>query len=471
MALNYINPGAIDPARLAEALDKPGAERLLGGLAAIKSRLDGRPVWNINSTARGGGVAEILASLIPYVRGGGIDSRWAVIDGDQEFFTVTKRLHNRLHNSRGDDGELGGDEHHIYRRTCQANAIELCARIQPGDVVILHDPQTAGLAEGLARHGVRVIWRCHIGSDESGPDYQEAWQFLAPYLASVDAFVFSRASYVPEFLRDRHVHIITPSIDPQATKNQLLSSDKSQAILAAVGLGKATSSLDTSFRRQDGSPGRVEHGAEVISSGPISRLDSLPLIVQISRWDVLKDHLGVMRYFADYFLSENKARLILAGPTVHAVADDPEAAQTLDQVISAFWSLPHSARRYIQLACLPMRDSEENAAIVAALQSAADIVVQKSLAEGFGLTVAEAMWKYKPVVASNLGGMQEQIKDSHSGRLVDPRDGPGFAEALAGLLDNPDPAIGRSAHERVRANYLHDRQIEEEARLIGELLG
>ena len=450
------------------------AEALASALQAatrVRERLAGRVVWNVNSTAVGGGVAEMLGPLISYARGAGVDARWLVIDGSPEFFQVTKRLHHALHGSTGDGSPLGEVERRVYEQTLHANATELAARVRPADIVVLHDPQTAGLAPALVSLGARVIWRCHIGHDKSDDEVERGWQFLAPYLNPVRWFVFSREQYVPEVCDHGKASIIPPSIDAFSPKNQELSGDAVRTILVHAGLieGPLPASADRSFLRRDGTPGRVERRADVIRMGRTTPWDT-PLVVQVSRWDTLKDPVGVLRGFTLLVDgAASGAELLLAGPNVHAVADDPEAAAVFQQVLSEWRALPHSLRDRITLASLPTADVQENAAIVNALQRHASVIVQKSLREGFGLTVTEGMWKRRPVLGSAVGGIQDQIEDGVNGVLLrDPSDLRAFAAALRGLLHDPERSrrLGEAAQETVRERYLGLRHLLDYTRLI-----
>lgn len=442
--------------------------------AQARRRLEGRVVWNVNSTAVGGGVAEMLRALLPYVRGAGIDIRWVVIEGTPEFFRVTKRLHHALHGSAGDGSSLDATAREIYEGVLADNAAELCSVVRARDVVILHDPQTAGLAPHLLAHGALVIWRCHIGHDVTHPQVEQGWRFLYRYLKDVPAFVFSRASYVPDYCDHHKSTIITPSIDAFSPKNQPLHARTVRAILVHVGIveGPSGDGLPV-FRREDGSPGRVDRQADVIRLGRAPAWEE-PLVVQVSRWDPLKDPLRVMLGFAELLRRRPSlpAHLVLAGPNVTAVADDPEGAAVLDQVIAAWRDLPHSIRHRVHLVSLPMADVEENAAIVNALQRHAAIVVQKSIQEGFGLTVTEAMWKARPVVASAVGGIQDQIEDGVHGLLLrDPTDLEAFGSAIQRLLENPSLAsrLGRNARKRVRTEFLGIQHLGKYARLFERL--
>jgi trehalose synthase len=209
----------------------------------------------------------------------------------------------------------------------------------------------------------------------------------------------------------------------------------------------------------------------VLSTGPPPRFDT-PTVVQVSRWDRLKDPLGVMTGFAAHVAERVDADLVLAGPTVHSVADDPEAAEALDEAEAAWRDLPHARRSHVHLACIPMVDIEENAAIVNALQRHASVVVQKSLEEGFGLTVAEAMWKSRPVVASAVGGIQDQVVDGETGILIDdPHDLKAFGDAVLHLLEDHELAarLGGNAHEHVRHHFLANRHALQYVRLFASM--
>jgi trehalose synthase len=455
-------------------LDREESQQLDGYIEGARKLLAGRIVWNVNSTAAGGGVAEMLQSLLAYARGAGIDARWQVIGGDEAFFRVTKRLHNFLHGDPGDGEALGAAEQQAYRATLQRNAGELVPLIRRQDVVILHDPQTAGLIGPLKATGAVVVWRSHVGAESVNDYVARGWEFLRPFVAGADAYVFSRHAYVPPELSGDRAHIIPPSIDPFSPKNQDLAPAVVRAVLQHVGLVVGDNPDGTSpvFRRFDGSSGRVERRGDVQSTGPPPSFDT-PVVVQVSRWDRLKDPLGVMRGFAEHVVADLDAHLILAGPTVHSVTDDPEGHQILDEVEQAWRKLPHLERSRVHLACLPMADIEENAAIVNALQRHAAVVVQKSLQEGFGLTVTEAMWKARPVIASAVGGVLDQIEDGTSGLLLrDPRDLAAFGGLVRQALTDKALAerLGRQARQRVQRHFLVNRHLSQYFRLLERLI-
>jgi trehalose synthase len=429
----------------------------------------------VNSTSVGGGVAELLRSSLPHWRAAGIDQHWAVVTADPAFFRVTKRIHNHLHGHPGDGGELGERERRVYERALALNAAELVHRLSPGDIVVLHDPQTAGLLPAVKATGAIVVWRSHVGADRPNPLTEAAWEFLDPYLDQADALVFSRRPEVPPPLRRAPVSIIPPCIDPTSTKNRDIEPASARAILAHAGVTQpeAGSAAQPIYRRHDGSPCRLKQRATVRRAGTAPRIGVDRIVLHLSRWDRLKDPAGVLDCFARNVLDAVEARLILAGPTARAVADDPESEEVYDEVERRWEALPVQRRRHIDLVRLPMADLDDNAAIVNALQCHARVVVKKSLEEGFGLGVTEAMWKQRAVVASAVGGHRAQIQDGVSGVLVkDPRDGESFGNAIVDLLNNPAYAqrLGRAGHRRVRERYLLDRHAARWAALLGCLL-
>jgi trehalose synthase len=466
--ISEIPVAAVSPERFRELLGERFAE-LEEATRTARRLLAGRVIWHVNSTARGGGVAEMLHSLLAYARGTGVDVRWLTISGNERFFAVTKRIHNNLHGSPGDGGGLGEAERAIYEEALAASAGALAERVRPGDIVYLHDPQTAALTRMTRDAGVSVIWRCHVGIDKPNDLARRAWAFLTPYIEEANAFVFSRREFVWDGLDQGKLWIVPPSIDAFSPKNQDLDPVAVGSILATIGLA-ADDRPAPVFRRQDGSLARVDRRAELTQDGPLP--GDAPVIAQVSRWDRLKDPAGVLRCFSEH-LRHPSAHLVVAGPSVAEVADDPEGAEVLAEVERLRASLPDEVRARTHLASLPMDDVEENAAMVNAIQRHADVVLQKSLAEGFGLTVAEAMWKARPVVAGRVGGIQDQILDGVSGVLVDdPADFASVAGAIDGLLDDPDRAraIGQAARQRVLDEFLGSRHLVQYMNLIQVML-
>lgn len=372
---------------------------LIDDLKLLGQKLQGKVIQNINSTAVGGGVAEILSRMVPLLKELGVDARWDVIKGGAQFFEVTKKFHNALHGRRE---EIGKHDYEIFMDTSQKNIAELDTY---GDVVFVHDPQPVALIEKKA--GNAWIWRCHI--DVSNPD-REVWKFLKNFIVRYDASVFS----APNFAQNLSLRqfLISPSIDPLSDKNVELPQKEIDAVLAKYGVPK-----------------------------------DKPIVTQISRFDVLKDPIGVIQAYKKVKRYVD-CRLILAGGTA---TDDPEGAKVLDEVRDMA-----SGDEDIHILLLPQNDREVNA-----LQRASTVIMQKSLKEGFGLTVAEALWKGKPVVASNVGGIPLQIKHKYSGLLCHSIDGAAFA--LKQLLNNPSYSkkLGENGREHIKNNFLITRHLKD----------
>ena len=457
--------------RLEPVIGAPRYADLARAADQVRQMLAGRTIWNVNSTAAGGGVAEMLQVLVGYVQDLGIAIGWLVITGDAGFFAITKRLHNQIHGSLS-GAPLGAADAAHYAQMLTANAVELAARVQPGDVVLLHDPQTAGLAAPLAQAGARVVWRCHIGVDWEDEVTRAGWDFLRPHLAAAEAYVFSRQKYVPSWIPADKAWIVQPSIDPFSPKNQQLAADTVRAILVKLGVldGPAPMAPAT-FVRRDGDMDTVTRPAEIVGEGRPGPDD--PVLVQVSRWDRLKDMAGVMRGFAEHVVPGGDGYLMLAGPAVTEVSDDPEGAAVYGECLLQWRGLSPAARRRILLITLPLDDIDENAAMVNALQRHATAIAQKSLAEGFGLTVLEGMWKGRPVIGSAVGGIIDQIAEGTGILLPDPADLMAFGSAARLLLGDPDQAarIGQAAHAHVREQYVGDVHLLRYARLLGTLIG
>lgn len=472
--MREVRVDAVELRRLERILSPERAETLRRHQEATERALRGRVVWNVNATATGGGVAEMLQTILAYGRGAGVDTRWLVLDGDADFFRATKRLHNFLHGSPGDGGRLDARVRDHYTAVLDRNLADIRQRVRPGDIVLLHDPQTAGLVAGLQEAGVRVLWRCHVGRDDPHPLGEEGWEFLRPFVEGADGFVFSRRAYAPAWVPDDRLWVVPPSLDPFSAKNAELSNLDVALVLRVAGLVAGHpdgGSLD--FHRRDGETGRVRQRDSLMVDG-----DPVPggarLVLQVSRWDRLKDMEGVLRGFVDHLeLMPDDAHLVLAGPDVLGVTDDPEGAQVLEECRALRRSLPDAVRSRVHLTALPMDDIDENAHLVNALQRYASVVVQKSLVEGFGLTVTEPMWKYRAVVASAVGGILDQVEDGVNGILLaDPTDLDAYAREVARLLADAERAhrLGVAAHERVQDRFLGDRHLIQYAQIFATLL-
>ena len=469
LTLKEVHVEGVSIDRLAPIVGSERTAKLQSLARQAKAALAGRTVLNVNATAAGGGVAEMMQVLLAYARGSGINSRWIVIQGEPDFFAITKRIHNGLHGSIGDGGPLGRIERACYERVLGENAKALKALIRHGDIVILHDPQTAGLIKDVQQAGAICVWRCHIGTDNPNAQVDRSWDFLRSYLEGADAYVFTRADYVPRWMDPGRTHIIQPSIDAFSAKNVVMSRSDVEAILGYVGLTKSDgNSSAPPFTRSNGSLGRINRFSDIMQTGPPPPAQA-PLVVQVSRWDRLKDMAGVMEGFARYADRLKDAHLMLVGPVVTGVADDPEGGEVLAECVDQWRQLPDLVRHRVHLATLPLTDRDENAAIVNAIQRHAAVVVQKSIAEGFGLTVTEAMWKARPIVASAVGGIPDQIVDGQHGLLLgDPHDLRGFGQAISRLLEDHPYAeqLGNSAQRRAVEKFLGDRHLEQYARLF-----
>ena len=464
---------AIPLDRLAALLEPERTQRLLEYAERARELLRGRTVWSVNATATGGGVAEMLQALLAYSRGAGVDARWLVLDGTPAFFGLTKRIHNVLHGSPGDGGPLGDEERAAYEGVLAKNVKQLLRFVRSDDVVLLHDPQTAGRVEPMREAGARVVWRSHIGRDTPTELTELGWAFLRPYVEQADAVIFSRGAYVPSWVDQNKVWIIPPSLDPFTAKNTDIPPGDVEAVLRHAGLTVTTERRGRFlFTRRDGSTGLVRPHLGLIEGGrPVPNHGRL--VLQVSRWDRLKDMAGVLTGFADHLSHlPDDVQLMLVGPDTAGVSDDPEGAEVFAECKELRLALPEDARRRIHLCSLPMDDVDENAYLVNALQRYATVVVQKSLIEGFGLTVTEPMWKGKPVIASRIGGIQDQIVDGESGLLLDdPTDLDAFGTALDRVLgDEPLAAkLGENARERVRTLYLGDRHLMQYVDLFEQL--
>lgn len=373
-------------------------------------RLKGITLLHVNSTGTGGGVAEILKSLMPLFRDLGISCEWKVIRGTKEFFRITKSLHNSVQGVGG-KSRLTRDMAKEYQRVNRENAKRLGLG---ADVVVVHDIQPLPLVEAKGIN--KWVWRCHI--DLSRPE-REVWEFLHPYVASYDATIFS----VPEFRQALSIpqYIIAPSIDPLSEKNRDLSPQKVRELYQKF---------------------RIPKGR--------------PTLLQVSRFDPSKDPLGVIEAYR--ILKERMdCQLVLAGG---GAEDDPEGSKILAQVMEEARGDPD-----IHILDLPPTSFLE----INALQRGADVIIQKSLKEGFGLTVTEALWKEKAVVGGKVGGIKLQIRDGENGFLVSSVGE--AAQRVEYLFKNPSQAqkMGKAGKKLVREKFLIARHLKDYLNLVSEI--
>ena len=473
-----------DPGVRTTLADYAAVANLLHAVTALRAvaeaalpRLRDRTVWMVNSAAQGGGVAELLPAQLSLLRELGVDARWAVIESrTPAFFAFTKRLHNLIHDVA--EPHPTAADRAMYDAVNAENAELLAAHLKPHDIVVVHDPQPAGLARILkGRQGatLRTLWRSHIGLARETSHTRAAWEFLRPDVEAYDRAVFTLADYVPEWLRARAA-IIHPSIDPLSHKNRDLSLHKLVGIMSDAGLVTPNWPLleppfaDSARRLQeDGSFAPATVPEEI---GLLGR----PIVTQVSRWDGLKgfepllDAFVILKADRDAPTRDHRhrrrveeVRLILAGPDPTGIADDPEGVEVLRELTRRYVALPAALQRDIAIVTLPMVSRKDNALMVNVVQRASDIVLQNSLQEGFGLTVAEAMWKRIPVLGSgSASGIQLQVRDGVDGRLVDdPEDTRSIAALLREMLADSDrlEEWGRSAQRRVHDEFLVLREL------------
>ena len=470
--LHEVTDSRLPVARLEPVIGPERYARLMTTAARLRCELGGRTIWNISSVAAGGGVAEMLQVIVGYVAGFDIPIRWTVVGGDSAFFGITKRLHNQIHGAGSSTAPpvTGADAHH-YEHVLAANAEELLTQIAAGDIAILHDPQTAGLTAALARAGVKVLWRCHIGLDRQNESSRAAWEFLRPYLAAARAYVFTRRQYAPLWVPRARTWVIPPSIDPFSAKNAGMDAGTVRAILATIGVCDGDAGIrPATFTRGDGTQGEVTRQALITADSRPGPADQV--VVQVSRWDRLKDMAGVMTGFAEHVLPGGDAYLLLVGPAVGAVADDPEGAVIFAECLARWHDLRPATRSRVLLVTLPLDDIDENAAMVNAIQRRATVIVQKSLAEGFGLTVAEGMWKGRPVIGSAVGGIVDQIAEGTGLLLPDPADLAMFGAQVRSLLDQPTVAsrMGEAGRAYTQERFIGDLHLLRFAELVEAVL-
>ena len=396
---------------------------------------------HVNSSARGGGVAELLACLVDQQRQDGVNAGWAVVSGGAEFFHLTKEIHTLLHGV-GEPAMLPVSES-LYRSTLDPQGRWLAERVGPSDVVVLHDPQVLGLAPALSRAGVRVAWHCHIGS-APGADtpHRAVWDFLEPYLQFVDVVLVSHADFAPPRRTAENLRVVLPAIDPESPKNREQTSAETRSLLFGMGL----------------LPGSAP-GPGVLVEQDMPLPGGAPTVLQVSRWDPLK---GMEQVLASIHSLPDDAHVVLAGPQPHEILDAPEGLDVLERVRRDRYGLPDRLRSRVHLVTLSMADVELNALRVNALQRRADVIVQRSRQEGFGLTVTEAMLKGRAVVASDVGGLRSQIHHGTNGLLIPSGgddDGAVLAEAVSGLLVDARyrERLGAEAARSVARRFLVSR--------------
>lgn len=386
-------------------------EESLEHIRQLAASLRGMKLVHVNSTRQGGGVAEILERLVPLMIELGIDARWEVIQGNGDFYTCTKNIHNGL---QGNSVELSKSQMRAFEKANKENAATLAPVLETADIVFIHDPQPAPLLSHFKSRRGKWIWRCHI--DVSRP-HRPIWQYLRPFVEPYDASIWSLATFVQPMGHPQY--LIPPSIDPLSEKNIAIEQTE----------------IHTTAER---------FGIDV----------HRPVMVQVSRFDRFKDPIGVIRAYKLATKQIPGLQLVLAGG---GAIDDPEGEAVLTEVRSAA-----EGDADIHIILLPS-DAHRT---INALQRIADVAVQKSVREGFGLTVTEAMWKHKPVLGGDTGGIRLQVINHHTGFLVNTPEG--VALRLRYLLDNREKLreMGQNAHRFVRDNFLLTRHLREYLTMI-----
>jgi trehalose synthase len=390
-------------------------DEVLDEIRSLAEPLEGARVLHINATAYGGGVAEILSTLAPLLKDAGLTVEWRVIEGSDEFFEVTKACHNGL---QGMDLDLTGEMREVWQRYNEINARKLEGNY---DFIVVHDPQPAGLLHYAGpEQGKHWIWRCHIDTSEPNPAY---WEFFAPYIRLHEAGIFTMEQYVGPGVDFKPLVIMTPTIDPLKRKNQPMPYDQARAMISEFGPD----------------PDR-------------------PLMTQVSRYDPWKDPIGVIDAYRIVKEKIPELQLALVGAMA---SDDPEGWSYLEKTIR------HAGDDYDIF--IPHNYFGVGGEQVGAFQIGSQVIVQKSLREGFGLTVTEGMWHARPVVGGAVGGITLQIADGETGFLVDSV--AGCARAVYYLLTHPEEAeaMGKAARESVRERYLVTRHVADYLRLFNEL--
>lgn len=407
----------VDVGRQSAALYESNVGReVVAQLRELAAPLEGARILHVNATPYGGGVAEILRSEIPLLRDLGLVADWKLVTGDEPFFSVTKAIHNGL---QGADSGLTSAQQETYLTYSARNAQLL---EEEYDLIVAHDPQPLALLKLRGRGDSRWVWRCHIDTSEPNP---QVWDFLRPYLEGYDAAVFTLGSFAPPDVPLERVEIIPPAIDPESPKNIGLNPRTAERVLQWIGVD-------------------------------VDR----PLITQVSRFDPWKDPLGVIEAYRIVREEVPDLQLALVGSMA---LDDPEGWEIYHGIQEAAKTDPHI---HLFTNLTGVGNVEVNA-----FQRLSDVVIQKSIREGFGLVVSEALWKDTPVVAGRAGGIPLQMRNGAGGFLVDSVEE--CAAKTLRLLKDPEEGAELAARGRelVRERFLLTRLIADELRLYGALLG
>ena len=513
MGLRQVDVGAVAPDRLAALLSPGRRAELIASGARLRAALGEQALVCIGMSRTGTGVADLTEAVVTASRGLGIQARWLLLESgrdagaDTAFRRLAEQVCHAINGLAGmgnprqagiasADGLAGvlragqaapalypgaaaalnqqSAAATLYRQAAAGAVADVRDLVRPGDVVVCMGVATAALVPLAKRAGATVVWSCRSGTETANEHTREGWEFLRPFLTGpegADAFVLSLPAAAPDWLPSHRLYTLPPLLDPLSAKNQPMDAATVRAVLSHVGLlQRGEQASGTVFVRRDGSPGRVDRHADILQTGAPPPAE-VPMVIYATRWAARKDPAGLLACFADEVAPHTDAHLVLAGPAVHGVPADPDAPEVFADCLAAWRRLPHAVRTRVHLACLPVADPEEYGAIVNALQRHASVVVDKSLAEAHGLTVVEAMYKARPVVAGAVGVHADHIRDEWTGLLADPRDPAGFGKAIRRLLDDPTWAsqLGTAAHRHAVADFLGDRHLTQWSRMLAEL--
>eukprot|EP01126_Amoeba_proteus_P045562 TRINITY_DN5104_c0_g1_i8.p1 TRINITY_DN5104_c0_g1~~TRINITY_DN5104_c0_g1_i8.p1 ORF type:complete len:463 (+),score=80.90 TRINITY_DN5104_c0_g1_i8:135-1523(+) len=447
----------------------------------------------INSTSTGGGVAEMLPRIISTMRRYELNVHWLVItaNDEPEFFALTKKIHNFVHGQNPGNLEVTftQEDKTLFERVGNRNGEEFVEKfLKKGDVVMIHDPQPITLIRNIrkkfTKKDVACLWRCHIGFEETTPETLAAWSFLESYVLEYNLTIFSAKEYNPQFAPNPR--IVYPSLHPEDHKNRFLSSFEIKSILGKAGLFHSNEVDQEDFPykikmlKQDKTFVVPTEDSVLSTFGFLDR----PLILQISRWDRLKGWRELLEAFVDLKSNPDKyvnmdvkddklkrdrvdfikrMGLVLAGPDSSKISDDPEGIEVFESLVNQIVSCPHELGGSIAMLSLPLEDRWQNALIVNALQRLAEVVIQNSLREGFGLTLLEAMWKQRPCIASNACGLRQQLRPDIDGLMIDDPTSPESVartiNEMIGMGDDKRKEFGNSAKNRAGGNFLVYEQV------------
>jgi trehalose synthase len=466
-------------------------------------KLNTRRVIMINSTATGGGVAEMLPRILYTMWTFKLDVQWMVITANDkpEFFNITKKIHNFLHgqNPAKLPVKFDDSERKLFEEVNKTNADDFVKNyLKENDIVMIHDPQPSAMIttirEKFNKKQVPILWRCHIGFDHETPETKAAWDFLEKYVSQYDLTIFSAKEYAPKFAPDPR--IVYPSLHPLDYKNQFLSFYETKMVLARSGMIDLDEKWMSEKEKYPWKVKMLRSDKEFVVPATDKELKNYgflerPILLQISRWDRLKGWTELLEGFADmkknpdkyvdknsknaaehrYFIE--RMGLVFAGPDSSKIADDPEGLEVFISLVDQICSYPPEIQKSISMLSLPLDSRWQNALIVNALQRIASVVIQNSIREGFGLTLLEAMWKQRPCIASDACGLRQQLRPDVDGVMIyDPSDWKNVSKAINDMIsagEEKRQIYARNAKKRAIDNFLVYTQVTNYLKCITDI--